>query len=86
MVKIKKLASQRLIKQVKLTGNKMILTIEKSITENSTFIEKELPRYINQQMTTLSFSQTAGFKIHVDLKGKDTPDYLSFAKNFLQNL
>ena len=86
MVKIKKLASQRLIKQVKISGKKMGLSIDKIITENSTFIEKELPRYINQQMTTLSFSQTQGFKIHVELKGKDPFDYLSFAKNFLQNL
>ena len=70
----------------KISGNKMSLSIEKSITDTTTFIEKELPRYINQQMTTLSFSQTQGFKIHVDLKGKDTFDYLSFAKNFLQNL
>jgi transcription-repair coupling factor (superfamily II helicase) len=86
MVKIKKLAGQRQVRQVKIFKNKMTLTIDKKTTDDSFFIENELPRYINQTMTQLTFSQTDGFKIHVDLKGNDTFDRLSFAKNFLQNL
>ena len=86
MVKIKKFASQRFIKQVKIFKNKMSITIDSSITEKDGFIEKELPRYINQEMAPLTFSQTEGFKVHVELKGKNSMDYLSFAKNFLQNL
>ena len=82
MVKIKKLASQRFIKQVKIYKNKMSLTIDSSITEKDSFIEKELPRYINQKMAPLTFSQTDGFKVFVELKGKNNMDYLSFAKNF----
>jgi hypothetical protein len=64
----------------------MSITIDSSITEKDGFIEKELPRYINQEMAPLTFSQTEGFKVHVELKGKNSMDYLSFAKNFLQNL
>ncbi len=86
MVKIKKLASQRHIRQVKIFKNRMILTLDERITDKDFFIEKELPRYINQKITTINFSQTENLKVHVDLKGKDTRDYLSFAKNFLQNI
>jgi transcription-repair coupling factor (superfamily II helicase) len=86
MVKIKKLASQRFIKQVKIFKNKMSLTFDTEITEKDSFIESELPRYINQEMAPLTFSQTEGFKVYVELKGKNNLDYLSFAKNFLQNL
>ncbi len=86
MVKIKKLASQRFIKQVKINRSRMILTVDERITEKDFFIEKELPRYINQKMAPVNFSQTEGLKIRVDLKGKETIDHLAFAKNFLQNL
>ncbi len=86
MVKIKKLASQRYIKQVKILKNKMTLTLDNLITEKDFFIEKELPRYINQKMAPVNFSQTDGLKIYVELSGKNTIDYLSFAKNFLQML
>ncbi|MBN2366115.1 MAG: transcription-repair coupling factor, partial [Calditrichaeota bacterium] len=86
MVKIKKLAGQRYIRQVKIHKNKMILTLDERITSKDFFIEKELPRYINQQITTINFSQTDSLKVHVDLHGRNTRDYLSFAKNFLQNI
>lgn len=86
MVKIKKLAGQRFIKQVKIYKNKMTLTFDEAVTEKDSFIEKELPRYINQDIAPLTFSQTKGFKVHIDLKGSNVVDYLSFAKNFLQNI
>ncbi len=86
MVRIKKLASQRFIKHVRIRGNRMTLTVDERIGESDYFIEKELPRYLNQQMAKINFSQSNGLKIHVPLKGKSIDDYLSFAKNFLQNL
>jgi transcription-repair coupling factor (superfamily II helicase) len=86
MVKIKKLASQRFIKHLKIYKNKMTLTLDEKITEKDFFIEKELPRYINQKMAQLNFSQTDGLKINVSLSGKNTNDYISFAKNFLHAL
>ncbi len=86
MVKIKKLASQHFVKQVKIDRNKMILTIDERVGESDFFVEKEIPRYLNQQMAKIQFSQSNGLKIHVPLKGRTIEDMLSFAKNFLQNL
>jgi transcription-repair coupling factor (superfamily II helicase) len=86
MVKIKKLASQRFIKQVRILKGKMSLTFDEKIVDKDFFVEKELPRYINQTMTQLSFSQTNGFKVHLNLAGNNSREYLTFAKNFLQRL
>ncbi len=86
MVKIKKLASQHFIKQVKISGKKMILVIDERMAESDHFLENELPRYINQKMAKLNFSQTNGFRIYVTLPGNGIMENLSFAKNFLQNL
>ena len=86
MVKIKKMAGQHYIKKVKIHKNRMILTLDKQISEQDFFIEQELPRYINQKMAPLQFSQTEGLKVIVELKGSNPAEYLVFAKNFLQNL
>lgn len=86
MVRIKKLAGQHFIKQVKINKSKMILSLDEQICEQDFFIEQELPRYINQKMAPLQFSQTEGLKITVELSGNSLPEYLSFAKKFLQNL
>jgi hypothetical protein len=37
-------------------------------------------------MAPLQFSQTEGLKVMVELKGNNSIEYLTFAKNFLQNL
>ena len=86
MVKIKKLASQRFIKQVRILKGKMTLTFDGQIVDRDFFVEKELPRYINQTMVPLNFSQTNGFKVHLNLTGNNSRDQLIFAKNFLQRL
>jgi transcription-repair coupling factor (superfamily II helicase) len=86
MVKIKKLASQRFIKQVRILKGKMTLTFDEQIVDRDFFVEKELPRYINQTMVPLNFSQTNGFKVHLNLTGNNSRDQLIFAKNFLQRL
>lgn len=86
MVKIKKLASKRFIKQVKINKSTMTLLVDPRIVETDYFVEKELPRYLNQQMAPVNFSQTQGFKVRVNLQGPSDMDYLNFAKNFLQNL
>lgn len=86
MVKIKRLAGQHFIKQVKIHKNRMILIVDDKMANSDYFVEKELPLYINQKMATLNFSQAKGFKITVTLAGKNPMDYLTFAKNFLQNL
>jgi len=86
MVKIKKLASQHFIKQVKISEKKMTLVVDERIVESDHFIENELPRYINQKMAKINFSQTNGFRIYVNLPENHIMENLSFAKNFLQNL
>ncbi|RMF57123.1 MAG: transcription-repair coupling factor, partial [Calditrichaeota bacterium] len=86
MVKIKKLASRLFIKQVKIHQHQMILTFDEKITGSEQFIEKELPRYINQEMTKIQFSQEKQLKVKVELKGNTPLDRLSFAKYFLRNL
>ncbi len=86
MVRIKKLASQRFIKHVKIFRDRMILLVDDGVVETDYFVEKELPRYINQKFAQVNFSQSKGFKIHVNLAGKSKTDYLVFAKNFLHNL
>ncbi|GAB4342756.1 MAG: transcription-repair coupling factor [Calditrichia bacterium] len=86
MVKIKKLASERLIKHVKIHRHQLTLTIDEKIAESDRFVDEELPRYINQTIAPVNFSQTKGFKIHVKIAGKTDLDRLSFAKNFLQNI
>jgi len=57
MVKIKKLASERFIKQVRIRGKKFMLTFDERAVEKERFIEEELPRYVNQQMAKLHFIQ-----------------------------
>jgi len=86
MVKIKKLASALFIKQVKIKKHQMTLTFDEKITNKDTFVEKELPRYINQTEAHLKFVQTEKLKVIVDLKGRTQLDKISFAKYFLQNL
>jgi transcription-repair coupling factor (superfamily II helicase) len=86
MVKIKKLAGQHFIKQVKIHKHQMILTLDEQISEQDFFIEQELPRYINQKLAPLQFSQTDRLKVIIELSGNNTAEYLIFAKNFLQNL
>ncbi|NTV84900.1 MAG: hypothetical protein HGA23_11485 [Bacteroidales bacterium] len=86
MVKIKKLAGQHYIRQVKIHKNRMTLTLDQEISEQDFFIEQELARYVNQKMALLQFSQTEGLKVMVELKGNNPTEYLAFAKNFLQNL
>lgn len=86
MVKIKLLASQRFIKQVKIFRKQMTLILDDKVVEKDFFIEKELPRYINQKIAPVNFSQTDGLRVHINLVGKNTLDHLTFAKNFLQNL
>lgn len=86
MAKIKKLASQLYIKQVRINKNKMILTFESKATEKEAFIEKELPRYINQKIAELQFIQSKELKANITLKGQTDMERITFAKNFLRNL
>ncbi len=86
MVKIKRLASQHFIKNVKILNKQMILVFDDRIIETDHFIEKELPRYINQTFAPIKFSQTKGFRVYVTLSGKSQLDILTFAKKFLQKL
>jgi transcription-repair coupling factor (superfamily II helicase) len=86
MVKIKKLASQLYIKQVKINKHKMTLMFDTKATEKEVFIEKELPRYINQKIAELQFVQSKELKANISLKGKTDMERITFAKNFLRNL
>ncbi len=86
MVKIKKLASQRYIKQVRIRGNKMILTFDERAVEKERFVAEELPRYINQQMTKLHFVQDKTMRAIVEIQGKTPLARFQFARNFLHQL
>lgn len=86
MVKIKKLASKLYIKHVKISRHKMILIFDERATARDAFLDQELPRYINQQMTQLTFAQGDKLKATVILKGNQQMDRITFAKFFLQNL
>ncbi|NOX38290.1 MAG: transcription-repair coupling factor [Calditrichaeota bacterium] len=86
MVKIKKLASQLYIKQVKIHQQKMILIFDERATEKELFIEQVLPKFVNQNMANIFFSQGKELKVTVHLKGRSDLDRISFAKNFLLNL
>ncbi len=86
MVRIKKLASNLLIKQVKVSKQKMVLVFDERAVSKDSFIEKQLPRYINQQMAPLKFIQSDQLKAQIGLKGQSVGDRISFAKYFLQNL
>ncbi len=86
MVKIKKLASRLFIKHVKISRNKLILIFDERATAKDAFIDKQLPRYINQKMTDLKFSQTEKLKAIVQLKGNDQMERITFAKYFLRNI
>jgi transcription-repair coupling factor (superfamily II helicase) len=86
MVKIKKLASRLYIKHVKLTKQKLVLTFDKRATDRDVFIEKELPRYINQTIAPLKFVQTDQLKATITVNGKTPEDRIGFAKFFLQNI
>ena len=86
MVKIKKLASQLYIKQVKINNLKMTLTFDSRATEKESFIDKELPRYINQKIAELQFIQSKELKANITLKGQTDMERITFAKNFLRNL
>ena len=86
MVKIKKLASQFYIKHVKIHKDKMSIIFDQRATEKEVFIEKELPRYINQKMTELQFFQSKELKAVLTLKGKKDMERITFAINFLRNL
>lgn len=86
MVKIKKQASQLYIRQVKIHKNKMTLIFDSRATEKESFIEKELPRYINQKMAELQFVQSKELKAVINLNGKTDMDRIDFAKNFLRSI
>ena len=86
MVKIKKTASKLYIKQVKISKHKMVLVFDEKATERDVFVDRELPRYINQTMTTLKFKQEKQLRAIVDLKGNNQDDRISYAKFFLLNL
>ena len=86
MVKIKKLASQLYIKQVRIVKNEMVLKFDPRATEKDIFVEKELSRYVNQKMTELQFTQSEQLSLNVKLKGNNNRDRISFAKYFLLNL
>ena len=86
MVKIKKQASQLYIRQVKIHKNKMTLTFDSRATEKESFIEKELPRYINQKIAELQFIQSKELKAVISLNGKTDMDRIDFAKNFLRSI
>ena len=86
MVKIKKLASQYYIKHVKIHNDKMSIIFDQRATEREVFIEKELPRYINQKMTELQFFQSKELKAVLTLKGRKDMERITFAINFLRNL
>jgi transcription-repair coupling factor (superfamily II helicase) len=86
MVKIKKLASQLYIKQVKIRKQQMTLVFDEKATTKDAFIEKQLPRYINQTIAPLKFVQTEQLKAVVTITGKNDPERMTFAKYFLRNL
>ncbi len=86
MVKIKKLASDRYIKQVRIRGTKMILTFDERAVEKERFVEEELPRYINQQMAKLHFVQDKTMSAVVEIQGKTPLERFQFARNFLHHL
>ncbi len=86
MVKIKKLASKLYIKQVKVHRQKLTLVFDERAARKDLFIEKELPRYINQEIAPLKFVQTETLRAVISLKGNTPKDRLSFAKYFLRNL
>ena len=64
----------------------MILVFDERATAKDAFIEKQLPKYIDQTIAPLKFVQTEQLKAHVTLKGRDDNDRISFAKFFLQNI
>jgi transcription-repair coupling factor (superfamily II helicase) len=86
MVKIKKLASQLYIKQVKIHKQQMTLGFDEKATARDAFIEKQLPRYINQSIAPLRFVQTEQLKAVVTIAGKNDLERMTFAKYFLRNL
>ena len=86
MVKIKKLASERFIKQVRIRGKKFMLTFDERAVEKERFIEEELPRYVNQQMAKLHFVQDKSMMAVVELQGNTPLERLQFARNFLHQL
>ncbi len=86
MVRIKKLASQLFIKQVKIRKSQMTIVFDERASARDAFIEKELPRYINQTMAPLKFVQTEQLKALVTLNGRTEKDRMGFAKYFLRNL
>ncbi len=86
MVKIKKLASEHYIKQVRIRNAKMILTFDNRAVEKERFVEEELPRFINQQMASIRFVQDKSTSVVVELKGKTPLERMQFARNFLHQL
>ena len=86
MVKIKKLASRLYIKQVKIHKGQMTLIFDEKATAKDEFVEKELPRYINQTLAPLKFVQTDKLKAVISLKGNTPLDRITFGKYFLRNL
>ncbi len=86
MVKIKKLASQRFVKQVRLKGNKLILIFDEKAVEKDQFVQEELPRYINQQLAKLHFVQDKTMRAVVEIKGQTPLERVEFARKFLHNL
>ncbi len=86
MARIKKLASNLYIKHVKISKQKLILVFDERAVAKDAFIEKQLPRYINQEMAPLKFMQTEQLKAVIALKGREIKDRISFAKYFLQNV
>jgi len=64
----------------------MTLTFDDRAVQKEQFVEMELPKYINQEMTSLQFRQGKSLSLEIELKGNTILDKISFAKNFLSNL
>jgi transcription-repair coupling factor (superfamily II helicase) len=86
MVKIKKLASQLYIKTVKIRKQQMTLVFDEKAAAKDAFIEKQLPRYVNQNLAPLKFIQSEQLKVVITLTGRNEIERMTFAKNFLLSL
>jgi transcription-repair coupling factor (superfamily II helicase) len=86
MVKIKKLASQLYIKTVKIRKQQMTLVFDEKAAAKDAFIEKQLPRYVNQNLAPLKFIQSEQLKVVITLTGRNEIERMTFAKNFLRSL
>ena len=87
MFRLRNLATQLFIINISIRKLNMSLIFSEEVGSDDTLIQAMISKFLNQDMTTVNFSQAKGFGVNVQLNGDmNSIDKVQFATSFLEKI